>query len=321
MVKLAFNRQTLRFRTDFAIAGSRCLLSTNSYNILRRAIAWQALEKRNDFPSFQMEIMESSALDTSTAKFSHFRGVRHLVFAMLEPRSFLGYDLLRKRVFGVLSTAAVLDSAFWNAKLLPITIGVFGATLGLAPLHCACLDRNGDGLLLAGASGAGKSTLSAALAQRGFAVVSDDWTYLSRGQAVLTAHGLGAPIKLLPDSIRYFPKLNRCVPKKTMNGEMAYEVDPARTLRSAVKAFSRPKCILVLERTSIPGCCFVSCRPEDVIQFFEQSAERLPDELAAAKSTRSELICSLSRFPSWLLRTGDDPHRTAEAIDRFLAEV
>ncbi len=319
-VTFAFNSKTLRFRADFTIAGSQCLLSTNSYNVLRHAIPWQAPEKRDNFPSFQMEILEDSSLDSITGSLPHFRGVRHLVFAMLEPRSFLSYDLLRRRVIGVLSPAAVHDRSFWNAQLLPITIGLIGTTLGVAPLHCACLDRDGNGLLLAGVSGAGKSTLSAALARRGFAVVSDDWTYLSRRQSILAAYGLAAPIKLLPNSIQFFSELAKCVPKKTMNGEIAYEVDPVRTFRSTMKTFSYPKWLLFLERSALPGCRFVPCRGEHITQFFEENAERLPSELPAAKSERSKLIASLSACQSWLLRTGDDPHRTAEAIDRFLAE-
>ena len=320
-VNLAFNRKTLRLRTDFTIAGSHCLLSTNSHNVLRHATPWQAPEKQDDAPSFEMDILENSSLDSLTGNLPHFRGARHLVFAMLEPASFLGFDLLRRHVIGVLSSAAVHDRSFWNAQLLPITMGLIGTTLGVAPLHCACLDRNGDGLLLAGVSGAGKSTLSAALAQRGLALLSDEWTYLSFRQSVLSAHGLAAPIKLLPNCARFFPELAKHAPKKTMNGEIAYEVDAARVFRSALKTSSRPKWILFLERSATPGCHFVPCRGEFIAEFFENNAERLPDELPAAKSTRSQVIASLAACQSWSLRTGDDPHQTAEAIERFLAEV
>lgn len=320
-VTLAFNRETLRFRTDFRITGSQCYLSTNSYNVLRHAIPWQAAEESDNSPSFQMEIIENPSLDSVAGKRPHFRGVRHLVFVMLEPRSFLGFDLLRRRVIGTLSSAAVRDRSFWNGQLLPITIGLIGTTLGVAPLHCACLDRDDSGLLLAGASGTGKSTLSAALAQRGFAHVSDDWTYLALRQSNLTAYGLSAPIKLLPNSVRYFPELAKCVLKEAMNREIAYEVDPGRVLRSAVKTYSHPKWIMFLERSTVPGCRFIPCRGEYTIEFFENNAERLPEELPLAKSARSEIITSLSRCQTWLLRTGDSPHQTAESINRFLEEV
>jgi hypothetical protein len=320
-VTFAFNRNTLRFRANFTIAGSQCFLFTNSLNVLRYAIPWQATGSLDISRSFQMEILEDSALNWREGRRPHFRGVRHLVFAMLEPPSFLSYDLLRRRVIGVLSPAAVNDRSFWNSQLLPITIGLIGTTLGLAPLHCACLDRNGHGLLLAGVSGAGKSTLSAALAQRGFAHVSDDWTYISRMQSILTAHGLSAPIKLLPNCIQYFSELAKYTPKRTMNGEVAYEVDPARIFRSPGKTSTNPKWVIFLERSTSRGCRFVPCGGEHVVQFFKDSAERLPKELPAAISARSELIASLSACRSWILRTGDDPHKTAESVDRFLGEM
>ncbi len=317
-VTLAFNRNTLRYRANLTIAGSQCFLFTNSRNVLRHAIPWQVTELCDESACFRMDILEVPGLHWREGKLPHFRGVRHIVFAMLEPGSFLSYDLLRRRVIGVLSPAAVNDRSFWNSQLLPITIGLIGTTLGLAPLHCACLDRSGHGLLLAGVSGAGKSTLSAALAQRGFAHVSDDWTYICRKQSILTAHGLSAPIKLLPNCVQYFSELAKCTPRRTMNGEVAYEVDPARTFRSPVKTSTNPRWIILLERSTSRGCHFVPCRGEHVIQFFEDSAERLPKELPAAKSARSELIASLSACQSWILRMGDDPHQAAEAVDQFL---
>ena len=239
---------------------------------------------------------------------------------MLEPGSFLSFDLLRRRVMGMLSPAAARDPSFWNSRLLPISIGVLGTTLGLAPLHSACLDRHGAGVLVAGNSGMGKSTLTAALAKRGFAVVSDDWTYVSTFHDTLAAHGLFAPVKLLPDAVRYFPELRESAPRKTLNGEFAHEIDPAKVFRSEWKVSSVPKWILFLERSSVPGCRFVPCRPERVRQFFETNAEKLPVELPEAARTRSSIIQRLSACDSWILRSGDDPIQTAAAIDEFLPE-
>jgi energy-coupling factor transporter ATP-binding protein EcfA2 len=243
------------------------------------------------------------------------------VFAILPPRSFLAYDLLRKRVHAVLSSAAALDSSFWNTLLLPITIGVLGTTVGVAPIHCACLERNGSGLLVAGVSGAGKSTLTAALAQLGFPLISDDWTYISRQQCGLVAHGLSSPVKLLPDAARFFPDLKAFAPRMALNGELAYEIDPAGAMGFTAKDTSHPRRIFFLERSSAPGCHMVPCRPEYVRDFFEQNAERLPDELSEAKAFRSSIIQTLSARPSWILRTGESPQTTAKVLDDFLAEA
>jgi len=268
-----------------------------------------------------MEIIEDPTLTSRTAAVPHFRGLGHLVFVQLGLGSFLSFDLLRRHVMGALSPRAARDSYFWSVQLLPVAIGLLGTSVGVAPLHCACLDRNGNGLLVAGNSGAGKSTLAAALAKRGFAVVSDDWTYVSSRFGKLVAHGLFAPIKLLPDAIRFFPELRRLNPKRTLNGELAYEIDPAKLFRSSVKANSEPERLLFLERNSVQGCQFVPGRPEHAIQFFENNAEKLPPELPEAALARSETIKQLSSCECWTLRTGSDPLQTARAIDEFLAGV
>src|SRR6476661_3910121 len=109
---LAFNRQTLPLRKDFLIAGTYCHLSTNSHDLLRAAGRGLPIRKQNDAQSFEMNIIVDAALDRTSEHPAHFRGLRHLVFAILPPRSFLTYDLLRRRVHGVLSTAAARDDFF-----------------------------------------------------------------------------------------------------------------------------------------------------------------------------------------------------------------
>ena len=315
---ITFNRQTLPFRTDFLIAGAQGRLSTNSHDILQAAAEWRPLTSQTGGALFEMEVIVDSALEDAPEHAAYFRGLRHLVFGFLPPRSFITYDLLRRSVHAVLSNAAARDTSFWNTLLLPITIGVLGTTVGVVPLHCACLDRNGTGLLVAGLSGAGKSTLATAIAQRGFALVSDDWTYISKQKSALAAHGLFSPVKLLPDAVRFFPDLEKLAPRTTLNGELAYEITPGM-FGFEMKKFTHPGHIFFLQRVSTPGCHFVPCRPEEVVDFFEKSAERLPGELNEPKAFRTSMIQILSACPSWILRTGENPHGTAAAIDRFLS--
>ena len=268
-----------------------------------------------------MEIIVDPRLDTAAKRPAYFRGNGHIVFGFLPQGSFITYDLRRRYVRVVLSSAAARDDSFWNALLIPITIGIVGTTVGVVPLHCACLERNGIGLLIAGDSGVGKSTLTAALTQRGLTLISDDWTYFSKQQSTLVAHGLFSPIKLLPDAIQFFQELRELTPAISLNGELAYEVDPARFPGSTVNNTSRPSWIFFLERTSTPGCHFVSCPSASVHEFFEKNAERLPDELIDARALRANIIRTLSTLPCWILRTGESPQRTSEAIDHFIWET
>ena len=268
-----------------------------------------------------MKIVVDPSLHLGHDPSPHFRGIHHLVFVVLPPHGFITYDLLRKCVLGVITPEASQNDALWDSVLLPITVGILGTRLGVAPLHCACLDWNGDALLLAGHSGAGKSTLSAALAQRGFALVSEDWTYISRNSASPVAHGLLTPLKLLPDVVRFFPQLRGFVPTRTLNGEIAFEIEPQLLGGASGKRISRPRWIFFLERTTAPGCHFVPCRPEFLKHFFEESAERLPSELPDAQLTRSAIINDLSACPSWILRTSEGPMDTANALSRFALEA
>jgi hypothetical protein len=318
---IAFDSHTLPYRTDFFVAGARCFLSTNSHDILRFAAEWRSVSEQIGVQSFALEILVEPSMDKLPEHAAHFRGARHLVFAKLPPRSFITFDLLRRRVYAVLSNTAAHDRSFWNTRLLPITIGLLGTTLGVVPLHSACLDRNGNGLLIAGVSGAGKSTLATAMAKLGFSLLSDDWTYISRQRSTLIANGLYSPLKLLPDAAGFFPELRTFAPAISLNGELAYEVDPADSIGLSVTGISRPQSIFFLERTPAPGCYLLRCRPQYVREFFERNAERLPDELPEAKAFRSTVIKTLALLPAWIVRTGSSPQATAEYLDDFLLEA
>ena len=167
----------------------------------------------------------------------YFRGRDHLVLAVYGGGAML-FDLVGRRALGVFSTAMARDEDYWRRVIFPVALGVITAAIGVTPLHCATLVREGRGLHICGLSGAGKSTLSVALAQRGFALLSDDWTYFSRNGSDVQAYGVPVPIKLLPAAQQFFPELLRLAPAVSLNGELAFEVDPGN--REAVRRAHRP---------------------------------------------------------------------------------
>jgi len=81
-----------------------------------------------------------------------------------------------------------------DAKAADIPIFILGTVFGILlhqreqiVLHASAVRVNGKAVLFCGSSGAGKSTLAAALAQRGYPLVTDD-------VCTLTAEGSGAPL-------------------------------------------------------------------------------------------------------------------------------
>ncbi len=248
----------------------------------------------------------------------YFRGRDHLVLAVYGGGAML-FDLVGRRALGVFSAAMARDEDYWRRVIFPVALGVIAAAIGVTPLHCATLVREGRGLHICGLSGAGKSTLSVALAQRGFALLSDDWTYFSRNGSDVEAYGVPVPIKLLPPAQQFFPELLRLAPAVSLNGELAFEVDPAAVF-SAGRAFTcTPQRFIFLDRRHGATAQWLRLSPAQVENQFRPALERMPDCLRSARDGQHEIISSLGQVESWLLICGGDPHQIAAEIDAFTA--
>ena len=72
---------------------------------------------------------------------------------------------------------------------------------GLAPLHAACVGRDGRGVLLMGASGSGKSTVALHCLLRGLDFLSEDSVFVA--PATLLATGIANFLHVRSDSLRW----------------------------------------------------------------------------------------------------------------------
>jgi hypothetical protein len=304
--------ETLSMRTGLCLAGTSGVLSSNVSSVLRAVRPWTRPQPIRD--GFSLEVFVDASLKRSSAQ-PTFRGMQHLVLASFGNDLF-NFDLRRRRITALVCQQTAQDDRFWNLVLLPIAMGVMGTVLGVVPMHCACLEWRGQGVLITGTSGAGKSTLSAAMAQYGFAFISDDWTYISDACETLTAHGLNVPLKLLPDARRFFALRDGSL-AISMNGEWAYEVDPS-DIAAKTRTSTQPKGLLLLERSERGAPKFERLTPRAVREFFERSSERLPESLPDATNTRSRIIDRVADLDSWRFSYSGSPHEAANAIRFFL---
>lgn len=89
--------------------------------------------------------------------------------------------------------------------------------LNVLQLHAAVLERNGKGILIAGASGTGKSTASAALVGAGYSLLSDDRAFLAGAGAQMRLYADDPHISLSDESRKLFPHLGFLQPGKVRN--------------------------------------------------------------------------------------------------------
>ena len=301
----------------FSAAGSRWSVRSNSLDVLEAvAETFPRLNHRGRVTLSVDIYVDHNAGTKSLWTVPQFRGRDHLVFADYGPDACMLADLRARHVIGRFSPATVHDVNYWKRTIFPILLGVAAPVIGVTALHCACLQYKGEGLLITGDSGAGKSTLSFELARRGLDFVSDDWTYFSRIGAEVLAWGLPTNIKLLPDSIYYFPELRNHVPSIYLNGELALEVAPEDAGAQRCVC-TRPGRIFVLERQ--PGRGFEAARlmPNEVAAYFQQSLERLPACLARSREAQLATIRALAQVEAWHLRCGGSPQEIATHILQF----
>jgi hypothetical protein len=294
------------------LAGAHCRLTTNSLDLGETLQTWAAREVSEYSCSFSMQVLVTEQAGKNLLN-PAFRGLHHLVVASFGGPNVFVFDLIRRNVFATVSSELATDRRFWDHLLLPIAMGVLGTSLGVVPVHCACLSIGGAGLLIAGVSGAGKSTLAVALSQNGFDYVSDDWTYLSLDNGRLVAHGMSVPAKLLPDAVAHFPVLAQHPLRMSLNQELSYEVQVER-LGANVHFSCSPECFLFLERTQEEGSRFFAVSSGEVQEYFDRSLEPLPSQLPELMQARSSLIGRISRLPCWKLRYGGPPQTAVEAL-------
>src|SRR5580692_4071986 len=193
----------------YAAAGAVCSLSTNCETLLEAAReSFLPIEDPLGAVDFSVRfwVDYSNSVLPAWPK-PYVRGLNHLVFAGFDTGSSMLADLRTRRVIGRFSAAMAADTTYWKTVIFPMLLTIVGGSVGIAELHCACVAKEENGVLLAGPSGSGKSTLALALSQTGFGFVSDDRTFCSLDKDEVHAWGLPTRLKLRREAAVWFQEL------------------------------------------------------------------------------------------------------------------
>jgi hypothetical protein len=301
--------------------GVVCSVSTNFPGILDLARETFRPAQHNAVPNLRFQVwVDTETQDGIPKSKPYFRGLNHLVYAAYDSSNCMLMDLRAGRALGRFSLPLAMDAAYWKRVVFPVLFGVIGASVGITVLHCACVVRGSGGMLVAGASGSGKSTLALALAHNGFEFLSDDWTYVTAGDSGALAWGLPTPLKLLPDACTFFHELAGLQPAVSMNGELAYEIEPELVFPVRRSFSCDPRCVVFLERKGAPGVRISPMAPVEAAQRFQAFLEDLPVELTRYRAAQNQVVEALVKRPCWLLSYSASPQETARFLTELYAE-
>lgn len=301
-------------------AGAACSLSTNSERVLEAARnAFQHAKFPADEIDFWLRFWVDDA-DASRPPWPkpYVRGLNSLVFASFDEGSSMLADLRTRHVIGRFSAGMAADLAHWRTVIFPMLLTIVSAAVGIAELHCACVARDEQGVLLAGPSGAGKSTLAVALSQQGYGLVSDDRTFCFVEKGEPHVWGLPTLFKLRPEATLWFEELRERQLRHTRSGGPAFWLEPKDLSGVERVRQCQPAALIFLERGTTQDFRLI---PMSSAEALRRLSAELMTELPEADAKRSETIRKIADLPCWLLQYGGQPHLVAQQISQHLENV
>jgi hypothetical protein len=305
----------MRLCERYVAGGAICSLSTNCQYVLDAA---QDSFFPVDLPLTSVDFSVRFWVDNTDPAQPpwpkpYVRGLNHLIYASFDAGSSLLADLRTRRVIGRFSPGMASDTAYWKTVIFPMLLTIVGASVGIAELHCACVTRNRNGLLLAGSSGSGKSTLALALSQIGFGFLSDDRTFCSLKNGSVLAWGLPTRLKLRREAAKWFEELRYAQPIDTQ-GEIWLEPEHFLGLTRVQRC--QPHSLLFLERQEASKFRLSRMSSSEASNRLRGD---LMGELPDAFARRSAAVEKLVELPCWLLQYGGQPQAIALQISEHFA--
>jgi hypothetical protein len=129
------------------------------------------------------------------------------LFVTAGPENVLVADLKRGRAAGRVAECSVRCQRYFRYHFLEGAALSLISTQYCVPIHAACIEWEGRGMLLCGDSGAGKSTLAFASARSGCTYVSDDASYLVLGVNDRLVAGNCHSVRFRPSAQELFPEI------------------------------------------------------------------------------------------------------------------
>lgn len=274
-------------------------LFTNSRDVVQSAQeSWGRWEAEFDRPPLTLRVIEQPGGKLAPAPAS-YRRHGHLFCIVSDTDNFAIADLRLLEGCAFVSAHTARDHAWLRWYFLEAMGYVLIAQRYAVPVHAACVERQGSGVLLCGASTAGKSTLSFACARAGWTFVSDDATSLLPESVDPIAIGRPHRARFRTDAPRWFPELERFTERVRPNGKLSLEVplEEFPEIRTASKC--RVAALVALDRRA---GIHARLEPTDAAKIAEQLLRDSSSYGEDVDRVREQTVQQLGKLPAYRLQ-------------------
>jgi hypothetical protein len=221
------------------------------------------------------------------------RQQRHILANVADAETYSINDFAQGFTYAYLPRAVLSHKAYLRYFFLESAAMGHIANRYTTPIHAACLELDGRGILLCGDSGAGKSTLAYACAQAGWTYISDDASYLLNDRTDCVVTGNYLQFRFRPETAELFPEL-KGQPVTTRAGIGKPSVEWKSTAINHIKraATSRIAYVVFLSRRSAKHQELDVFPKEVARRFIQQNLNSLPD-VRATQETRINALLRL----------------------------
>jgi hypothetical protein len=296
----------LPFRRAYYPFGFRLDLASNSREVLDAAEEnWGMYEAMYpDDPPLTVRVLVQPGSELSPQPVHRVQGHMYSVVASRENYALVDFDALF--AYAWVTERTVSDHAWFRWFYLDSIAGSTLAQRHAVPMHAACVERNGVGVLLWGPSGMGKSTLAYACARAGWTFVADDATILPQNRPDCVVTGKPHQARFRQDAPLLFPELEGYATRARPTGKLSIEAPMAALsgIRTAVQC--EVKLMVFLDRGKSAGLEKIGA--ESALEQMMLHSTSYGEETQAR---HEKALRRLLRVPSYRLRY----ERLPEAIE------
>jgi HPr Serine kinase C-terminal domain len=286
----------LPFQRAYYPYGFRLNLASNSREVLDAAQEnWGAYEPQYDDRPLTVRVLVKPGSELSPPPVHCSQN--HLYSMVASRRNYALIDFDGLFAYASVTERTIADHAWFRWFYLDAIAGTSLAQRHMIPMHAACVERNGIGVLLCGVSGMGKSTLAYACSRAGWTFIADDASILPQNHAGCTVTGKPHQARLRDDAPRLFPEFEGYATRARPTGKLSIEVPIASLpgIRTAVR--SEAGLLVFLDRGKPTGL-----ERMDVENALEQMMQYSRKYGAETQARHEAALRRLLRMPAYQLR-------------------